>query len=237
MKILAADTEKALETRFGPDLQVLKQHLGGAVETAEELTRITSPGLEKASFKLTLEDGRRFKLRRFNSAGDWSSVVLLAPLLNKLAFSRLVFAHGMAAIEQWVPGKPLAAGAVSQDQLTRAGEILGQVHGTELRSSVRPASPVDVDSYLEGIAAHLAALEEHCVLDSGAARKLREMASHARPDRIDTGLIHGDFCAENMVVTDREDIVVVDNESLRVGELDYDIARSWARWPMSATRS
>jgi thiamine kinase-like enzyme len=39
-----------------------------------------------------------------------------------------------------------------------------------------------------------------------------------------------------MVVTPEGQVVVIDNEGLRVGPLDYDLARCWSRWPMTGTQ-
>lgn len=223
----------ALARRFGRDLQVLEQQLGGDIESAEELTRLTSGEQQKASFKITLHDGRHFKLRRFKSEEDCASVVALSPLLKNLNFSQPIFVHGMAAIEQWITGSSLAAGNVSKQQVAWAAGLLGQMHTiTGLPDAPQTLQP-DGKWYLNSISGHLADLVEHAVLDSTLAQNLFTAACQAQPTHFEAGLIHGDFCAENMVVASNGDIVVIDNESLRVGELDYDIARCWSRWPMT----
>jgi thiamine kinase-like enzyme len=48
-----------------------------------------------------------------------------------------------------------------------------------------------------------------------------------------TGLTHGDFCAENLIVEKPDRIRIIDNEMLGVDALDWDVARTWYRWPMS----
>ena len=45
-------------------------------------------------------------------------------------------------------------------------------------------------------------------------------------------MIHRDYCAENLLLAPSGRIHVVDNESIDVGPLDYDLARTWYRWPM-----
>ena len=230
---MKAGWKNELTRRFGNDLQVLEQRLGSEIETAEELTRIISDKLQKASFKVRLEDGRDFKLRRFKSAGDWSSFVALAPLLENLSFSRLIYAHGIASIEQWITGTSLADTNITNQQLSWAGGLLGQLHNIRSRPVAEQTSPPGGQRYLDSINAHLSVLVEHAALDPVFAQNLYELAHQALPAHLEVGLIHGDFCAENMVVTASGKIVVIDNESLRVGALDYDIARCWSRWPMT----
>ncbi|MFU8765769.1 MAG: hypothetical protein ACNA7T_14660, partial [Haliea sp.] len=38
---------------------------------------------------------------------------------------------------------------------------------------------------------------------------------------------------DNMVLDAAGELLVVDNESMCVGSLDFDIARAWCRWPMT----
>ena len=123
--------EKWKETqaeRIGDDLQVLVQQLGSKISAVEELTRLTSVRQRKASFKLTLKDGRQFKARRFKTIDDWLSVLTLSPLLEDLHFSSIIAAHGLATIEEWIAGSPLAIKDVTERQTQWAGALLGRLH-------------------------------------------------------------------------------------------------------------
>lgn len=233
MGIMGENWKEALAGRFGDDLEVLVRQLDGEIESAEELTRLTSDRQTKASFKLIFKDGRLFKARRFKTIDDWSSVVALSPLLDELHFSRVIAGYGMATVEEWVAGYPLSMEDVTETQARGAGALLGHLHTiTDLPTDLLPRAP-DGNWYTDAINTHLAALVEQGVLESVSAQKIYEAAVHDQPARFAVGLIHGDFCADNMIVKEDSEIVVIDNETLRLGALDFDIARCWCRWPMT----
>jgi Ser/Thr protein kinase RdoA (MazF antagonist) len=52
------------------------------------------------------------------------------------------------------------------------------------------------------------------------------------PGAAEVGITHNDFCAENLVEDAAGRLVPIDNEGLRRGFFDYDLARTWYRWPM-----
>ena len=56
------------------------------------------------------------------------------------------------------------------------------------------------------------------------------------PARSACGLVHGDLCAENLVLTPDGRIVSIDNERVRIDFLDYDLARTFVRWPLPDAR-
>jgi thiamine kinase-like enzyme len=47
---------------------------------------------------------------------------------------------------------------------------------------------------------------------------------------------HTDFCGDNIVITDGGRICVVDNEGLTLDSPEFDLARTWYRWPMTPTQ-
>lgn len=225
--------KETLAAWFGNDLQILVRQLGIEIDSAEEITCLTSARQRKASFKLTLTDGRLFKARRFRTLDRFSSAVALAPFIEDLHFSRIVAAHGMASIEQWIAGSPLSADAVSERQANWAGALLGQLHTiTDLPPDLLARAPAG-SWYNNKINTHLTALVARGALEPALAEKIFELALERQPATFDVGLIHGDFCADNMVISDNGEIFVVDNESLGLGAFDYDIARCLTRWPMN----
>jgi thiamine kinase-like enzyme len=50
------------------------------------------------------------------------------------------------------------------------------------------------------------------------------------PERALVGLVHTDFCGENMVIDRDGRLHVIDNERMSLGALGLDVARSWYRW-------
>jgi len=223
-------------SELGSDLEALVHRLGGETARAESITRLASPRQPKAHFKLTLEDGRQFKARRYESQDKRRRVTDLAPLLDGLPFSRIVCAQGRATLEEWVEGTPLHATAVTERQAGHAGALLGAVHArTGIPEDYRSGSP-GMDEQLQKISSHLDRISRAAEKLCGLCETLEQLAYELQPSSIESGLIHADFCADNMIVTEDGNLVVVDNEDLRVGPLDYDLARCWSRWPMTESQ-
>lgn len=235
---MQVEWQLALARHFGDELKVLLRPLGGEVIHAEELTRFVSRRQRKAVFKLELADGRLLKARRFKTAQEVVLVAALAPLLEARYYSRVLAGSGTTTLEEWKPGSVLAADAVAPLQARKAGELLGRLHTTTGLPGPETAPVLSVAAHVELMQAHLAALVGQGVLASSAAARILELAHRTRPSRFEAGLIHGDFCIDNMVLDSAGELVLIDNESMCVGPLDFDIARTWCRWPMTdATRA
>jgi len=215
------------------DLSDLVSGLGGKIACIEEITRLTSERQLKASFKLCLADGRTLKARLYPSEEKRRRVTALLPLLAELPFARVIAARGRATLEEWVEGTPLQAGKVTQAQARQAGELLGFVHAHVDVPEGSDAIVADADWQLDKIKAHLSAIATQMPEASAICEAVGVIAWGSRPAGFDTGLIHADYCAENIVLSDDGNLVVVDNELLRVGALDFDVARCCCRWLMT----
>jgi Ser/Thr protein kinase RdoA (MazF antagonist) len=72
------------------------------------------------------------------------------------------------------------------------------------------------------------------LLDETAARDAAALARASAPTSAEWGLCHGDFCAENLLIVPERGLHAVDNETICELWHDYDLARTWYRWPMDA---
>jgi aminoglycoside phosphotransferase (APT) family kinase protein len=77
---------------------------------------------------------------------------------------------------------------------------------------------------------------EH-LLDPELARRALADADANRPQEPTLGIIHKDFCAENLVLASDGSLVCIDEATLSTGPHDLDLARTWYRWPMQARDS
>jgi aminoglycoside phosphotransferase (APT) family kinase protein len=79
----------------------------------------------------------------------------------------------------------------------------------------------------------LAQLVSLGALSSASARQARRQLRDHVPAHVAAGIIHRDFCAQNIVRTPDGRLCVVDNETIRVDSPEFDLARTWYRWPMT----
>jgi thiamine kinase-like enzyme len=70
-------------------------------------------------------------------------------------------------------------------------------------------------------------------LDTGQASQIHRLTTLAAPSTTRTAVCHTDFCADNIIITDVGEICVVDNEGLSLDSPEFDLARTWYRWPMT----
>jgi len=203
-------------------------------DTVLEITRLTSPLQQKRNFRIDTTDGRRVKARLFPTPERRQRVTSLSPLLAGLPFSRILADGGRVTLEEWIEGSALDPRAVTDAAAGRAGEILGSLHIRGGYDDAHCAGMPDTDALLERLDRHLGVLRHHGAASEEQCRQLAMLARDERPGILDSGLIHADFCLDNMVLAASGELFLVDNEDLRVGVLDYDLARCWSRWPMTA---
>jgi thiamine kinase-like enzyme len=90
--------------------------------------------------------------------------------------------------------------------------------------------PADWEPRFDRLLADLVAAE---ALDPGAARETARLAVLHAPRTASVGLCHTDFCGENIVTDAAGTVFVIDNEGIAVDAYEYDLARTWYRWPMT----
>jgi predicted glycosyltransferase len=230
----AARSERLLEALVaaGPDLLALARERGARLAAISPVTALPSPLQRRAAFALDFEDGARVKGRRVQSSARAERMERLLALAGE-GFPRILARRGDALLLEWIPGASLASLAeIPPDVLRRCGERLGALH----RRTVGPERglPVlSVDDLRARLAKDAAALESAGALPPQLARRAVALAREHAPGQATVGLVHRDFCAENIVLDAFGAPVCIDNPSLALGPHDFDLGRSWARWPMS----
>jgi thiamine kinase-like enzyme len=219
---------------LGADLTALVEERATPVRVVEPIGRLVSPLSARAAFKLRLADGSLLKARRLESERRCATLADLAPLLEGLPFNRALAFRGAALLEQWIPGRPFADADATPQRLAEAGALLGRLHRLQLPATPRLATKVTPARLLRKVEAQLHQLCELALLSADDVSKLLVDAGLGLPETLETGLMHHDFCAENLIISAAGDLCVVDNENLRVGPLDADLARTFLRWPMNS---
>ncbi len=189
----------------------------------------------RAAFRLTLADGRRLKLRRLRSAERAAELARLVTRLCDVGIPQVVASGAELLLVDWLDGTPLGAGDREPERVEQAASLLARIHATPTFDGL--ALPVDRETAAERLemTQELAALERAGRLDADTLESLTAAAREHDPGRAASGIVHGDFCAENFVIDGGGQLRVVDNEGIELGHFARDLARVWSRWPLPET--
>jgi aminoglycoside phosphotransferase (APT) family kinase protein len=213
------------------ELAALVRAQGATVASARELTTLPSPVLERPAWRIELADGRVLKGRLFASAEEGERFAALAAHLPRPGFPALLAHAGRAALLEWIAGEPMPA-LPPEALLRRAGELLGRLHRRPLPADAETRFASHVSALPEPLAPRLDELVAGGLLERAEGEALAKLASRAFPARCERGLVHLDFCADNLVVTTEGAPFAIDNATLCLAPLDYDLARTALRWPL-----
>jgi aminoglycoside phosphotransferase (APT) family kinase protein len=124
----------------------------------------------------------------------------------------------------------------SRERIARAGGLLGEIHRVGMQQRPSASASELVSAELERSREQLDDLVGRGALDRREADALGARIAQARvgSTRAHSGIVHGDFAPENLVLDETGALRIVDNESVQPGLLDLDLSRVWARWPMPA---
>ena len=227
------DMVEQIESHPGTDIQKAVKFLGGDIDSSEEITGLWAPGKRRACFRLQLKDGRIVKGRRFASVEKRETFSTLWPVLDGLPFSRLLAAHGIATIEEWVSGIPVEPDGLVDGSIGELATVLGTLNCRRIPRAASTAKIHGVNWHANRLRNLLAELTTEGHMDSAFATRIFDLASDNRPPDFECGVIHTDFHPQNMVLRRQNELCTIDNEGLRIGVLDFDLARCWRRWPMT----
>lgn len=217
---------------MGPDLERLVAALAVPTSRIVTLTRLRGSAVDHASFRLELTDGRILKGRRLSSAAQATLVAAILALVDRRHFPAVLAQAGAGLIEEWRAGEPLGERDVDPAFARRCGQVLGALHRVP-----RPALAVPWRARpgrrLRLFQRQAMALESWGALSTASRLRAVALARDHAPADAEIGVVHHDFCAENLVRDPGGHPHVIDNETLRIGVLDFDLARTWYRWPMT----
>jgi len=196
------------------------------------------PGAGCRTWRVTLADARRFKLRRLRAVADGGVV---STLLREFAasgaagaarFAGVVDQRGDLLLEEWIDGEPLPD-PPPDALLAEAGDLLGRLHAHGRAPGARRADLVPTAAHRASIERQLGDLRAAGALSAATAGRLREAGRAWDPRETEAGVTHRDLCADNLLVGRDGHLVVIDNETMLTGPLDFDLARSDYRWPLA----
>ena len=226
----------AVERAVERDLAWIAEQLGSPVAGARPVSPLRGRSQPRAALRVELADGLRVKLRRVGTPDEAEALASLLGALAPLGFPRVVARRGHALVEEWIEGRVLADAPIAGDALKAAARLLGAVHGTRPSADALLPEPRSAGAELARCDEHLAALVGAGRLSRGEADALSGALRRLVPPQPVHGITHGDFAPENLIVDAAGRLRPIDNEAVRIGVLDLDLARVWTRWPLPADR-
>lgn len=173
-----------------------------------------------------------YKVRSFPSADAATAMVHLRELLGgHPGFASVLAWNDTLVLEEWVEGLSLSQLQCSTEQIRAAGALLADLHRTPLPHGHPAQAPVQ--PLLDHGINRLRELTRSEALPSAVATRLAEDLQALAPHRARQGLLHFDFCGENLVWSEERGVVSIDNERLRLGPVACDFGRAMARWSLS----
>ncbi len=185
----------------------------------------------KRTYRLVFEGGRQAKARLLMGSdhaarwGDLRQKVGQQPFL-----SSLLSQAGTAVLEEWVEGEVLPQANPPVSLLQEVGAVLARIHQTE----VPEQRLEDVGVEAAKLRSLLSALTRFSAITQDEADQLDIELSGRTPTLMHVGLAHHDFCGENLVLHASRGVVSIDHEWMRVGSLDFDVARAIRQWSLTS---
>ncbi len=144
-------------------------------------------------------------------------------------FAAVIRSHGRVVVEPWIDGEQLSV-RTANAWIETAGGILGGLHSRGLDRDLLDGC--SVTQWLRSARIDLETILAAGLIEAGVAARLgKTIASlEGRPTRM--GLVHRDFCPENLILGPDADLWVIDNEWMCVGPIAFDLGRTFHRWPM-----
>lgn len=221
---------RMLESLLGADAAALDV-LATPVCRAQPLSSFQALGAPRMAFRLELADGRHVKVRRAPDSDRAREIEQILAAATPGDFGRVLHRAGRVLIEEWVrgetPGDP-----PSPAHLREAGALLGRLHAIEHLGGRAVRQAVATTRDTRALHDDLDRLLQAGLIDAAVTGGIHEAAAHADPGITIVGVVHGDFCGENLVVTGGGRLCAIDNEDVRVDSLDGDVARTVQRWTL-----
>jgi len=218
----------APDGELSEDLAALAQQAGSALVAVVPLSR-RGAAQRATAFQLRFADGTVWKGSALANPDRAVAVAALARGLPA-GVPRVIGQRGAALVTEWIEGATLQSAPCPDDVLHLCGALQAQVHRW------RPATAVVADGLLREwqrrVRQRLDELVAADLLLEAQAVALAALAQQHAPARCDAGVILGDFCPENIVCRGGAPYLI-DLETLTIAPCDYDLGRTWYRWPMT----
>jgi len=197
-----------------------------------EVTALPSVAASRRTLRVVVAEGYSLKVRRYSRPARARVAVALRRGLSNDRLPGILLFTGRVLVEEWIEGVSLAHLPLSEGRLQQAADLLDGLHATrEVGGQSLPVSR-RVRPLLRRAERQLARLAAAAAVTEAERRRIARALADFAPEHALAGVTHDDFCAENLVEDRSGRLFAVDNEHMRIGFLEFDLARAWYRWPM-----
>ncbi|CAK0742064.1 putative Aminoglycoside phosphotransferase family protein [Gammaproteobacteria bacterium] len=210
------------------DIQEVLARVGLRARQVMSLHTIHDPAKLRGTFRVELDSGAFVKARRLESEEAAQHHQKLRAALPP-AFVPVLARSGAVLIEPWIYGQPLTEAPLTEPLVHKAGRLLAALHATPWVGK-SPSFSLQIAELRDTTLTWLTRLMTAGIVKVSVAHALRAILEEGAPKEALHGLVHTDFCGENMLITAEGRLVVVDNEHATLGPLAMDMARAWYRW-------
>ena len=200
-------------------------------KTPVEISDVTGRAsvAEKRAYFVSFEDGSKAKARVLmggEHAARWCE--LRRSVGGQICLSSMLWSEGDAVLEEWIEGDVLPRTAPQDHLLEEPAGVLARIHQID----VSGRGVVDACAEFGKYSPLLSSLTLASAISTDAELQLAAKLSRLAPARMHVGLAHHDFCGENLVLHSSRGVVSIDHEWMRVGSLDFDVARAIRQWKL-----
>jgi aminoglycoside phosphotransferase (APT) family kinase protein len=221
-----------LADRLGDDLAALVAQVGGRLCEVTPVSR-RGPSNDATVFRLRFADGQVCKGSHLNSDEHAARVAMLSAALGAGA-PDLLGCRGAALLCEWVEGSTLTAEADDESLLRACGAWQARVHC--LQPGDGGVAVHRLANRRRRLTSELAELGASGLLDGAELAALADLVARHAPAQSEAGIILGDLCPENLVRRPSGELCLIDVETIDLAPVDYDLGRTWYRWPMTASQ-
>ena len=218
---------------LGEDFAEIVSRVGSQLREVVPLTRLAFREERSGCYQLRFADGRVFKYRGMVSAHRAKTVEHLISRIGSPRIPRVLDRCGTGLLIEFVDGQPASRPVQTQKLLAETAALQGRIHRTDVADLLSGPPPLKMADVIEKLDQRIQRLVTLQAITEGEAEKLTELAMSEVPQASEIGVVHYDYCAENLLVCEANGFYIIDNESIQIGALDHDLARTWYRWPMS----
>lgn len=228
---METDPLAAMRDSLGEDLCALLHRGDVPVREVQPLIARETPDRPPRAFRVLYADGQARKAVRCAQPAQAALVVAISRRIDPAAFAPVLAHAGAALLMPWIDGVPLHATGWDVHEVQHGGRMLAALHAAAVPEDAA-ANAVGLERYATLLRRNLAILVRQSAIAEDQAQALLALAQAHAPSACSAAVVHRDLCPENLVRQPSGALRVVDVETLSIGARDYDLARTWYRWPM-----